>query len=125
MKAKRVVWAMCGSFCTFEKTLGVMEAMVHSGVEVLPLMSFNAAGLDTRFGTAESWKKKVEAVTGRKPIETLQGAEPLGPQNMADAMVIAPCTGATLAKLAAGISDTPVTLGPRACCGGQSRWCWR
>ena len=114
MKAKRVVWAMCGSFCTFEKTLGVMEAMVHSGVEVLPLMSFNAAGLDTRFGTAESWKKKVEAVTGRKPIETLQGAEPLGPQNMADAMVIAPCTGATLAKLAAGISDTPVTLGAKS-----------
>ena len=114
MKAKRVVWAMCGSFCTFEKTLGVMEAMVHSGVEVLPLMSFNAAGLDTRFGTAEIWKKKVEAVTGRKPIETLQGAEPLGPQNMADAMVIAPCTGATLAKLAAGISDTPVALGAKS-----------
>lgn len=114
MKAKRVVWAMCGSFCTFEKTLGVMEAMVRSGVEVLPLMSFNAAGLDTRFGTAESWKKKVEAVTGRKPIETLQGAEPLGPQNMADEMVIAPCTGATLAKLAAGISDTPVTLGAKS-----------
>ncbi len=114
MKAKRVVWAMCGSFCTFEKTLGVMEAMVRGGVEVLPLMSFNAAGLDTRFGTAESWKKKVEAVTGRKPIETLQGAEPLGPQNMADAMVIAPCTGATLAKMAAGISDTPVTLGAKS-----------
>ena len=113
-KTKRVVWAMCGSFCTFEKTLGVMEAMVGSGVEVLPLMSFNAAGLDTRFGTAESWKEKVEAVTGRRPIETLQGAEPLGPRNMADAMVIAPCTGATLAKLAAGISDTPVTLGAKS-----------
>ena len=114
MKAKRVVWAMCGSFCTFEKTLGVMEAMVRSGVEVLPLMSFNAAGLDTRFGTAQAWKDKVEAVTGRRPIETLQGAEPLGPQNMADAMIIAPCTGATLAKLAAGISDTPVTLGAKS-----------
>ena len=114
MKAKRVVWAMCGSFCTFEKTLGVMEAMVRSGVEVLPLMSFNAAGLDTRFGTAQAWKDKVEAVTGRRPIETLQGAEPLGPQNMADTMIIAPCTGATLAKLAAGISDTPVTLGAKS-----------
>ena len=114
MKAKRVVWAMCGSFCTFEKTRGVMEAMVHSGGEVLPLMSFNAAGLDTRFGKAEDWKKKIEAVTGRRPIETLQGAEPLGPQNMADAMIIAPCTGATLAKLAAGISDTPVTLGAKS-----------
>ena len=114
MKVERVVWAMCGSFCTFEKTLGFMEEMVRSGVEVLPLMSFNAAGLDTRFGTAQAWKDKVEAVTGRRPIETLQGAEPLGPQNMADTMIIAPCTGATLAKLAAGISDTPVTLGAKS-----------
>lgn len=114
METKRVVWAMCGSFCTFEKTLGVMETMVRSGTEVLPLMSFNAAGLDTRFGKAEDWKTRVEAVTGRRPIETLQGAEPLGPQNMADAMIVAPCTGATLAKLAAGISDTPVTLGAKS-----------
>lgn len=114
METKRVVWAMCGSFCTFEKTLGVMETMVRSGTEVLPLMSFNAAGLDTRFGKAEDWKARVEAVTGRCPIETLQGAEPLGPQNMADAMIVAPCTGATLAKLAAGISDTPVTLGAKS-----------
>ena len=114
METMRVVWAMCGSFCTFEKTLGAMVEMVRGGARVLPLMSFNAAGLDTRFGKAEDWKKKIEAVTGRRPIETLQGAEPLGPQNMADAMIIAPCTGATLAKLAAGISDTPVTLGAKS-----------
>ena len=114
METMRVVWAMCGSFCTFEKPLGAMEEMVRGGARVLPLMSFNAAGLDTRFGKAEDWKKKIEAVTGRRPIETLQGAEPLGPQNMADAMIIAPCTGATLAKLAAGISDTPVTLGAKS-----------
>ena len=111
---KRVVWAMCGSFCTFEKTVAVMEKMVRGGTKVLPLMSFNAAGLDTRFGRAEDWKRKVAAVAGSRPIETLQGAEPLGPQNMADAMIIAPCTGATLAKLAAGISDTPVTLGAKS-----------
>lgn len=114
METMRVVWAMCGSFCTFEKSLGAMEEMVRGGAQVLPLMSFNAAGLDTRFGKAEDWKKKTEAITGRRPIETLQGAEPLGPQNMADAMIIAPCTGATLAKLAAGISDTPVTLGAKS-----------
>lgn len=114
METMRVVWAMCGSFCTFEKTLGAMEEMVRGGAQVLPLMSFNAAGLDTRFGKAEDWKKRTEAVTGRRPIETLQGAEPLGPQNMADTMIIAPCTGATLAKLAAGISDTPVTLGAKS-----------
>lgn len=114
MDSMRVVWAMCGSFCTFEKTVSVMEEMVRGGVQVLPLMSFNAAGLDTRFGKAEEWKNRVEAVTGRRPIETLQGAEPLGPRDMADAMIIAPCTGATLAKLAAGISDTPVTLGAKS-----------
>ena len=114
METMRVVWAMCGSFCTFEKALGAMEEMVRGGAQVLPLMSFNAAGLDTRFGKAEDWKKKTEAVTGRRPIETLQGAEPLGPPNMAGAMIIAPCTGATLAKLAAGISDTPVTLGAKS-----------
>ena len=111
---RRVVWAMCGSFCTFEKTAEQMERMAQSGVQVLPLMSFNAAGLDTRFGTAESWKKRVEAITGSRPIETLQGAEPLGPQDLADAMIVAPCTGATLAKLSAGISDTPVTLGAKS-----------
>ena len=114
MNEKTVVWALCGSFCTFESILPRMEELVKSGVRVLPLMSFNAAGLDTRFGTAESWKKRVEALTGRPPIVTLQGAEPLGPKNMAQAMIVAPCTGATLAKLAAGISDTPVTLGAKS-----------
>ena len=77
-------------------------------------MSFTAAGLDTRFGTAEHWKQRLEEITGRRPIETLQEAEPLGPKGLARAMVIAPCTGNTLARLNLGLSDTPVTLGAKS-----------
>lgn len=111
---KTVVWAMCGSFCTFSKVLPCIQDLCAKGTHVLPAMSFNAAGMDTRFGRAKDWKTQLEEVTGEKPIETLQGAEPLGPANMADAMIIAPCTGTTLAKLACGISDTPVTLGAKS-----------
>ncbi len=111
---RTVVWAMCGSFCTFSKVLPRMEELCRKGTRVLPAMSFNAAGLDTRFGRAADWKENLEKITGEVPIDTLQGAEPLGPANMADAMIIAPCTGTTLAKLACGISDTPVTLGAKS-----------
>ena len=114
MSEKTVVWALCGSFCTFEKMMPMVEKMKKGGTSVLPMMSFNAASLDTRFGTAQSWKEQLKEITGKEPIETLQGAEPLGPKNMADAMVIATCTGSTLAKLAHGISDTPVTLGAKS-----------
>lgn len=109
-----IVWAMCGSFCTFSKTMPCLEKLSASGRQILPLMSFNAAGLDTRFGTAKGWQDKLLAITGHAPILTLQAAEPLGPAQMADAMIIAPCTGATLAKLSHGISDTPVTLGAKS-----------
>lgn len=114
MNEKRVVWGLCGSFCTFESILPLIDRMATGGTQVLPLMSFSAAGLDTRFGKAADWKMKLYQATGNQPIETLQGAEPLGPKNMADAMIIAPCTGTTLAKLAHGISDTPITLGAKS-----------
>lgn len=114
MEEKTVVWALCGSFCTFEKVVPLIGRMTMGGAKVLPLMSFNAANLDTRFGRAADWKMRLYEATGAQPIETLQDAEPLGPKNMAQAMIIAPCTGATLAKLAMGISDTPVTLGAKS-----------
>lgn len=74
---KTVVFALCGSFCTFEAVLPQVERLNSQGWQVLPLMSFTAAGLDTRFGTAEHWKRRLEEITGRRPIETLQEAEPL------------------------------------------------
>ena len=114
MTQRRLVWAWCGSFCTFETVMPLMEQMVQSGTEILPVMSFHAAGMDTRFGTAEYWKGKLGKVTGHIPFTTLQQVEPMGPKQMADAMVIAPCTGNTLAKLAHGISDTPVTLAAKS-----------
>lgn len=111
---RTIAFALCGSFCTFEKVLPQVQRLVQLGYRVLPVMSFNAAGLDTRFGRAADWKMRLYEVTGTEPIDTLQGVEPFGPHNMAQAMVVAPCTGTTLAKLALGISDTPVTLGVKS-----------
>ncbi len=111
---KTVAFALCGSFCSFDAVLPEVERLCAAGWKVLPVMSFHAAGTDTRFGKANEWKAALAEETGNTPIETLTGAEPLGPKKLADAMVIAPCTGATLAKLALGISDTPVTLGAKS-----------
>ncbi len=111
---KTVAFALCGSFCSFDAVLPEIERLVVAGWGVLPVLSFHAAQTDTRFGKAAQWKAALTEETGHVPIETLTGAEPLGPKNLADAMVIAPCTGVTLAKLALGISDTPVTLGAKS-----------
>ena len=111
---RTVVFALCGSFCTFEAVLPQVQALVQAGWKVLPVLSGEAAVLDTRFGTARHWKEQLEAITGQKPLTTLTQVEPLGPQRMARAMVVAPCTGTTLAKLDLGISDGPVTLGVKS-----------
>ncbi len=107
-------FAMCGSFCNFENALAVLRQLVESGREVLPIMSFNAYGLDTRFGTATSFHERIEALCGHAVIHTLPDAEPLGPKVHLDALVICPCTATTLSKLALGIYDTPVTLAAKA-----------
>ena len=111
---KRAAFAVCGSFCTLEAALRQAERLQAMGWELLPVMSFAASRLDTRFGRAEDWKRRLEALTGNPVRDTLQAVEPLGPQNLADALVIAPCTGTTLARLAAGLSDTPVTLAAKS-----------
>ena len=113
-RQRTVAFAVCGSYCTFEKAIPAAGRLARLGWNVLPVLSFNAAGEDTRFGKAAEWKMRLYAETGHEPIETLQGAEPLGPRHMADALVIAPCTGTTLAKLALGISNTPVTLAAKS-----------
>ena len=111
---RTVAFAVCGSYCTFEKAIPMAGELRRLGWEVLPVMSFNAASLDTSFGKAADWKMELYRQTGHEVIDTLTGAEPLGPRHLADAMVIAPCTGTTLAKLALGISNTPVTLGAKS-----------
>ncbi len=111
---RTVAFAMCGSFCTFEATLPQVARLRALGWDVLPILSASAAGLDTRFGTAAGLKSRLAALTGHEPLETLQQVEPLGPGRMARALIIAPCTGTTLALLAGGISSTPVTLAAKS-----------
>ena len=107
---RRCAFAVCGSFCTLETALEQAQELTARGWELLPVMSNTAARCDTRFGRAGSWRQRLEALTGHPVLDSLQAVEPLGPKNMAEALVIAPCTGSTLARLAAGLSDTPVTL---------------
>mgnify|MGYP000429460513 CR=1 FL=1 len=112
-KQRCAAFAVCGSFCTLEAALDAARALRGQGWELLPVMSF-AAGQDTRFGRASGWRHQLEGLTGRPVLDTLQAVEPLGPRHLADALVIAPCTGATLARLAEGLSDTPVTLAAKS-----------
>lgn len=114
MKKTSIGFAMTGSFCTFERVLKQMEALVRRGYEVLPVLSFNAGTLDTRFMTAEHLRARIVEITGNEPIDTLAGAEPIGPRKMTDVFLIAPATGNSLAKLAAGIYDTPALLGAKS-----------
>lgn len=107
-------FALCGSFCTFSKVIPCIEELKNSGTDVIPIMSFNAYETDTRFGTAKKFIDTIEKICGNEIIHTLTQAEPIGPKNIIDALIIAPCTGNTLAKLSTGIADTPVTLAAKS-----------
>lgn len=113
-KKGRVAFAVCGSFCTLGDAVRQLETLTALGWDVLPIMSYSAAQLDTRFGTAQFWRARLEGLCGHAVLDTLQAVEPLGPKRMAQALVIAPCTGTTLAKLACGLSDTPITLAAKS-----------
>ena len=107
-------YAFCGSFCTLSASLRQLEGLVSMGYDVLPIMSRNVRTLDTRFFRAEDFYNRVCEITGREPICTIEDAEPLGPSVKLELLVICPCTGNTLAKLAAGITDTPVCMAAKA-----------
>lgn len=115
MDKVRVAFAMTGSFCTFHAALEQMRALTALGYDVTPVLSYNAASTDTRFYQARDVREEVRRITGREALCTLPGVEPLGPKRLADAYVIAPCTGASLGKFAAGIFDTPALLGAKSC----------
>ena len=108
-----VGFALCGSFCTFASVFPIMEKLTEKH-EVIPIFSFNAATIDSRFGLAKEHLARAEAICGRKPIVTIAEAEPIGTKKLLDALVIAPCTGNTLAKLSHGIADTPVTMAAKS-----------
>lgn len=107
-------YAMCGSFCTHSKSLRALGSIVGEGWDVLPVMSECVWDTDTRFGTSEELKKRVTALAGREIIHTIKEAERLGPEIALEYMIIAPCTGNTLAKLACGITDTAVCMAAKA-----------
>lgn len=109
-----VAFALCGSFCSFSAVLPQVEALRRRGWDVLPILSASAATQDTRFGTASALQNTLREMTGHAPLTTLQAVEPLGPQHLARALVIAPATGTTMALLAAGLSSTPVTLAAKS-----------
>lgn len=106
-------FALTGSFCTFSSILPVLENLTHS-YEVIPILSQNSSTIDSRFGTAESHLQKITAICGRLPLTTIAQVEPIGPKKLLDALVIAPCTGNTLAKLSHSIADTPVTMAAKS-----------
>lgn len=114
MKTQRVGFALCGSFCTHAAVLKELEHICREYGTVLPIVSQACQTTDTRFGRAEDFLARVEELTGHKPIGSIQAAEPIGPKQLLDVLVIAPCTGNTLAKLAAGVTDTPVTMAAKA-----------
>lgn len=107
----RLGFALTGSFCTFARIAAVLKDMLESGkYEITVILSANAATMDTRFGAAADWRYEFEQLTGRPVIDSIQTAEPIGPKGLLDVLVVAPCTGNTLAKLAHAITDTPVTM---------------
>lgn len=107
-------FALCGSFCTFSSVVPQMKALVEKGIQVVPIMSQTAHDTDTRFGKAADFIGEIEEICGQSVLYTQTAVEPIGPQNLLDILIIAPCTGNTLAKLANGITDTSVTLAAKA-----------
>ena len=114
MEPLNIGFALCGSFCTFAQAIPQLEALAAEGHNLYPIMSFNARNLDTRFGKAADHAARIEAACGRPIIATLSDAEPIGPKKLLDVLIIEPCTGNTLAKLAGGVADTPVTLATKS-----------
>ena len=114
LKGVKIGWALTGSFCNFEYVFPHIEALAKEGADIYPIVSYSVDSFDTRFGKAEEWKNKLKEITGKDIISTIVDAEPVGPQLKMDIMIVAPCTGNTVAKLANAITDTPVTMACKA-----------
>ena len=107
---KKIGFVLTGSFCTFSKTIPKIKELVKKGADVLPIMSYNSYNMDTKFGKAQDFIDEVQEITNKKIIHTIQDAEPIGPKKLTDLMVVAPCSGNTMAKLAKDIIDGPSTM---------------
>lgn len=113
-KDKRIGFAFTGSFCTIISAYEQMVRLCEQGVQIFPIFSFAVSSYDTRFVKAHDFYNMVYSATGREPIATIYDAEPIGPKKLLDAVIVAPCTGNSLAKLANGITDTPVLMAVKA-----------
>lgn len=114
LKGKTIGYALTGSFCTLETAVTQLEGIVAAGANVIPIISNNVNDMDTRFSKADVLKDRLVQITGNQIIRTIAQAEPIGPKGLLDILVVYPCTGNTLAKIATGITDTPVTMAVKA-----------
>lgn len=114
LKDKKIGFCITSAFGELENAILQMKELLKEGANILPIMSHNAYEKNTRFGKASDFVQKIEELTGNKIINSIEGAEPVGPKKLTDIMIIAPCTGNTLAKLSLGISDTPVTMAAKS-----------
>lgn len=114
IRGKKFGVAITGSFCTIDETIIEFERLVFLGADITPILSNNAATIDSRFGKAEDLRSRLKLISGKECIETIVDAEPIGPKRLFDLVLVAPCTGNTLGKIANGITDTPVTMAVKA-----------
>lgn len=114
LKGKKIGIALTGSFCTFDKTFIELLKLVEEGAEIFPILSPASQTITSRFGSPDDYLVKLKAITGKEPILCIEGAEPIGPKGYLDILAILPCTGNTAAKLANGITDTPVLMAAKA-----------
>ena len=114
LEEKKIGFVLTGSFCTFKKVIPKIKVLVKMKAEVIPVMSYNSYNLDTKFGKAQDLVNEIEDITGKKIIHTIQDAEQIGPKKMTDIMIIAPCSGNTMAKLACDIIDTPAVMSAKS-----------
>ena len=110
----KIGFVLTGSFCTFKKTIPKIKELINQGAQVLPIMSYNSYELDTKFGKAKDFISQIESITNKKIIHTITEAEPIGPKKLTDIMIIAPCSGNTMAKLACDIIDTPAVMAAKS-----------
>ena len=114
MEHRKIGFAFCGSFCTYSQAMEVLERVQSRYGDVLPIVSEAGAATDTRFGAAHDFMREMERICGKRVVDSVVKAEPIGPKKLLDVLVICPCTGNTLAKLAAGITDSSVTMAAKA-----------
>lgn len=114
MSKPTVGYALTGSFCTFERSIEALESLAEKEFNIIPIMSYNAFLQDTRFGKATDFRKRIEEICKNEIIADITAAEPIGPKKLLDLLIVSPCTGNTLSKLASSVADTPVTLAAKS-----------